>query len=331
MTPAQQAMAIQVQRIFESHSTSDHDDDDNDLYDASIVASSDNDDDGDQFTFRGHSVRLDRPALQQMARKYILRKQPSLADSNEMTAGSDNEEEQDELDLGGKTRGDENAAVSAGASRKSSKSKSSKDSKAKDESVRVTDTREDDITEQKHQDLDLLGLEDDIDTDRDGSIFGQTMGASNSTWVECDKCKKWRRLRGVIDAKKLPSRWVCSMNKTDPERARCSAPEEEYETTNTPESAADARTRRHLRIWVRRLQGNESYETRQPTQTRGKKRHVSSSKEPYEWVRCCNPACGKWRAILRIMDAKSSVIERTSRGEWYCVMNNWDEKTGKVY
>mmetsp|Transcript_14817 Transcript_14817/g.34247 ORF Transcript_14817/g.34247 Transcript_14817/m.34247 type:complete len:141 (+) Transcript_14817:1267-1689(+) len=117
------------------------------------------------------------------------------------------------------------------------------------------------------------------------------------------------------------------MNKNDPDRARCSAPEEEYETPNTPESAADARIRKHLRVWVRRLESNENYEARQPTMTRGKKRTVATAKEPYEWVRCCNPSCGKWRAILRFMDAKQHVISRTTNGEWYCVMNTWDEKT----
>mmetsp|Transcript_5654 Transcript_5654/g.12025 ORF Transcript_5654/g.12025 Transcript_5654/m.12025 type:complete len:246 (+) Transcript_5654:117-854(+) len=161
----------------------------------------------------------------------------------------------------------------------------------------------------------------------EGSIFGQTTGASNSTWVECDKCKKWRRLRGVVDDSKLPKKWYCTMNRNDPERARCSAPEEEYDAP-PHESAADARTRKHLRVWVRRLQCNEQYESRLPTLTRGKKRSVaSSSKEPHEWIRCCNPSCGKWRAILRVMDAKQNVIDRTSNGEWYCVMNTWDEKT----
>lgn len=137
--------------------------------------------------------------------------------------------------------------------------------------------------------------------------------------------KKWRRLRGVVDEKKLPSKWYCSMNKNDPERARCSAPEEEYETPQTPESKADALVRKHLRVWTRRLQCNEAYEARQPTLTRGKKRSATStSKDPYEWIRCCNPSCGKWRMVLRSMEAKT-VIERSS-GEWYCVMNVWDEK-----
>lgn len=139
--------------------------------------------------------------------------------------------------------------------------------------------------------------------------------------------KKWRRLRGVVDEKKLPIKWYCSMNKNDPERSRCSAPEEEYDSPSTAESVADARTRKHLRVWVKRLKGNEDFEARQPTLTRGKKRAaVSSSKDAYEWVRCCNPSCGKWRAVLRFMDAKSNVIDRTANGEWYCVMNNWDEK-----
>jgi CW-type Zinc Finger len=132
----------------------------------------------------------------------------------------------------------------------------------------------------------------------------------------------------VVDEKKLPKKWYCSMNNNDPDRARCTAPEEEYDSQHTPESAADARTRKHMRVWVRRLQCNEAYETRQPTLTRGKKRAVaSSSKDPYEWVRCCNPSCGKWRAVLRMMDAKTNVVDRTVDGEWYCVMNNWDEKT----
>jgi len=116
------------------------------------------------------------------------------------------------------------------------------------------------------------------------------------------------------------------MNKNDAERARCSAPEEEYETPNTPESAADARIRKHLRVWVRRLESNESYEARQPTMTRGKKRSSTTNcKEPYEWIRCCNPSCGKWRALLRVMDSKS-LISACKDGEWYCVQNTWDEK-----
>jgi len=160
----------------------------------------------------------------------------------------------------------------------------------------------------------------------ESSIFGQTTGSSNATWVECDKCKKWRRLRGIVDAKKLPQKWYCAMNKNDPERAKCSAPEEEYEAPMTPETLTDQRARKHLRLWVRRLQCNENFEARMPTMTRGKRRNATGAKDPYEWVRCCNPSCGKWRALLRSMDA-ASVMESARNGEWYCVLNTWDEKT----
>jgi hypothetical protein len=278
---------------------------------AGSIVDTDSDED-DHFTYRGQAARLDKAALQQTVRKYNLLGRLGLGATAEAPTAEEEEEE------------DEEGTTEEQEARKTKATKKKK--KRKDE---VTQLREDaknvaGTTTSK----DPLSLDHDDDLDRDGgSIFGATTGSSNSTWVECDKCKKWRRLRGVVDEKKLPSKWYCSMNKNDPERSRCSAPEEEYETPHTPESAADARARKHLRVWVRRLQCNEAYEARQPTQTRGKKRAaVSSSKDPYEWVRCCNPSCGKWRAVLRIMDAKTSVIERTPDGEWFCVMMNWDEK-----
>ena len=36
----------------------------------------------------------------------------------------------------------------------------------------------------------LEELQDDATDQDEGSIFGQSTGASNATWVECDKCKK---------------------------------------------------------------------------------------------------------------------------------------------
>ena len=304
MNPIQQSVADQVRRAFEE-----------DQYSASgsiVQDAASSDDEQDNFTYRGRSLRLDRAALQQSVRKYVLQqKYPAVAVTADM-------EEEDEMSP-------DQAKETTAATKKPKGGKAATTTTGKrKEETRSVPIRTSDIT----RELDPLGLDDDLDADRDGSIFGQTTCTSNSTWVECDKCKKWRRLRGVIDEKKLPPRWFCSMNKTDPERARCSAPEEEYETSHTPESAADARIRRHLRIWVRRLQSNEAYETRQPTQTRNKKRQISSSKEPYEWVRCCNPSCGKWRAILRIMDAKTNVIDRMPNKEWYCSLINWDEKIG---
>ena len=175
--------------------------------------------------------------------------------------------------------------------------------------------------------LSIDSLNEDDDLYNGASIFGQTQG-QDATWVECSRCKKWRRLRGKVDASKLPARWFCTMNKGDPARAKCSAPEENYDEgqSATPESAADVRARKHFRVWSRRIKTQEAYEARQPPMTRGKKRQVAGSKDPYEWVRCCNPSCGKWRAVLKVMGAKSHVMDASINGEWYCAMNNWDEK-----
>ncbi len=334
LSPAQLAVNEQMRKALEE-----------DQYSANgSMVDTDSDDDEHQFMYKGQSIRLDRSYLLQAARKHVWlaggvgqagNKGGSGPTSGDLSGGimdDDDEEEEDILASIGK------------ATRPSGGSNSSKSKKGgkKAKSGRNSGNGRIDSKDDGKDPLDLLAPGgkcrevagssaggDPMDLERDeGSIFGQTTGASNATWVQCDKCKKWRRLRGVVDERKLPPKWYCSMNKNDPDRARCSAPEEEYDSAHTPETAAEARTRKHLRVWVRRLQCNEQYEARQPTLTRGKKRAVaSSSREPHEWVRCCNPSCGKWRAVLRIMDAKQNVIDRTNDGEWYCVMNTWDEKT----
>lgn len=45
-------------------------------------------------------------------------------------------------------------------------------------------------------------------------------------WVQCDNCKKWRILPSSVDTSELPLHWYCEMNTFDPERSRCSAPEQ---------------------------------------------------------------------------------------------------------
>lgn len=265
----------------------------------SIVDTDTDDDDFDHRMLKGNVVRLDRSTILAAMRKRLWVERMSSASSS----SGDNNTSRAVVSTAASADGIVGGVATCTEANPKKRKKVTVAPSRKEEPTVVAEDVDD-------------GMERD-----EGSIFGQTTGASNATWVECDKCKKWRRLRGVVDEKKLPSKWYCSMNKNDPERARCSAPEEEYETPNTPESAADARTRKHLRVWVRRLEANENYEARQPTMTRGKKRSSApSAKEPYEWIRCCNPSCGKWRALLRCMDARG--LDK----EWYCVMNTWDEK-----
>jgi len=337
LSAAQMAVQEQMRKALEE-----------DQYSANgSIVDTDTDDDEHQYMYKGQSIRLDRAYLLQIAKKCgflvdennWLKTIPSV---NASAAGKDGDmndqdgaDEEGILNEDGSTNGSSNKKKSSRNKKKGRNQYSNRNSINNSNTNNITCFRVDDksnkgLAEDGKPNNDAIGSsEKGAEMERDeGSIFGQTTGSSNSTWVECDKCKKWRRLRGVVDHSKLPKKWYCSMNRNDPERARCSAPEEEYDAPHTPESAADARTRKHLRVWVRRLQCNEQYESRLPTLTRGKKRSVAStSKEPLEWVRCCNPSCGKWRAILRIMDSKMNVIDRTSNGEWYCVMNTWDEKT----
>jgi hypothetical protein len=258
--------------------------------------------------YRGHQVMLDAKNLLQISRNQLT----SLIRGELSSATADFDANVNHFFDGSKAKRNKRSVESTTSA---SVGRSTRGSAAKGQA--------DSSTNRYNMDSD----HEEEDLHNSASIFGQTQG-QNATWVECDRCKKWRRLRGATDAKKLPPKWYCNMNKNDPAHARCSAPEENYEgQPMTPDMIADAKARKHFRVWSRRIKTQEAYEARQPAMTRGKKRQVvSTCKDPYEWVRCCNPSCGKWRAILRVMGAKSHVIDRATDGEWYCVMNTWDEK-----
>ena len=65
---------------------------------------------------------------------------------------------------------------------------------------------------------------------------------SMMTWVACDKCEKWRRIK-VDDLKSLPKRWFCKFN-PDVRFNDCSIEAEEEEDP-------DQRLRAHLHLWVK--------------------------------------------------------------------------------
>eukprot|EP00613_Pedinella_sp_CCMP2098_P048196 CAMPEP_0171847910 /NCGR_PEP_ID=MMETSP0992-20121227/18678_1 /TAXON_ID=483369 /ORGANISM="non described non described, Strain CCMP2098" /LENGTH=209 /DNA_ID=CAMNT_0012466651 /DNA_START=133 /DNA_END=762 /DNA_ORIENTATION=+ len=153
-------------------------------------------------------------------------------------------------------------------------------------------------------------------TDESGSDSDDGRGASAAVqWVACDKCSQWRKLSGLTDLKSLPKKWFCKLN-PDQNYNDCSIPQEEEED---PEQ----RLRAHLRLWARRLKLADEAETRLPMAhgTRAARRTRGVGEQ--EWVRCCDPNCGKWRALHRSMDCSNlgSGLDK----EWYCVMNSWDE------
>ena len=54
-----------------------------------------------------------------------------------------------------------------------------------------------------------------------------TSSELSETWVQCDACRKWRRLSDgtVLDSTTV---WFCTMN-TDPTRQKCTAPKESWD------------------------------------------------------------------------------------------------------
>ena len=51
------------------------------------------------------------------------------------------------------------------------------------------------------------------------------LGEPADVWVSCDRCGKWRRLRGRAQSRRLPVSWYCELN-TDVLHNSCDAPQE---------------------------------------------------------------------------------------------------------
>eukprot|EP00981_Chlorochromonas_danica_P011148 scaffold3779_cov254-Ochromonas_danica.AAC.8 len=50
-----------------------------------------------------------------------------------------------------------------------------------------------------------------------------------TSWVQCEDCKKWRRVPWHVDVSSLSDNWTCTMNTWDPEGATCEAPQDSYD------------------------------------------------------------------------------------------------------
>eukprot|EP00804_Cyclotella_cryptica_P027029 CCRYP_013676-RB/>CCRYP_013676-RB protein AED:0.04 eAED:0.04 QI:99/1/1/1/0.5/0.66/3/362/493 len=60
------------------------------------------------------------------------------------------------------------------------------------------------------------------------SMKDRYAGSKSPTWVQCDLCKKWRRIPTSKTAE-LSTHWTCCMNiMDDPHHSNCSDPEEDY-------------------------------------------------------------------------------------------------------
>ncbi|CBZ50001.1 cw-type zinc finger domain-containing protein,related [Neospora caninum Liverpool] len=65
----------------------------------------------------------------------------------------------------------------------------------------------------------------------DGKGVAEATSAAVDNWVQCEACKKWRRLPASVDPDRLPDTWLCAMTFWDPLHDSCEAPEEDYRDT----------------------------------------------------------------------------------------------------
>ena len=163
LTPAQITVNEQMRRALEE-----------DQYSANgSIVDTESDDDEHQYIYHGQSIRLDRNYLLQAARKHLWLERVGASGTASSTGGPDGSNDQDNRRAAKKKRkkgkrGGKEDSLQLGGSAKSS---------------------DNDLS----GDVSGGGHGDSHEFERDeGSIFGQTTGSSNSTWVECDKCKKVR-------------------------------------------------------------------------------------------------------------------------------------------
>jgi hypothetical protein len=135
------------------------------------------------------------------------------------------------------------------------------------------------------------------------SLASGAAPAVSDVWVQCNKCNKWRRLPADTNVKKLPRKWYCSMNESDPLRQSCTAPEEDYTTPAAPLPAASmkiehgkddepedpvtaqvstADMRKFCGLWSRRMRSMDLAESRLSGSTR--RQDDSAPSDEFEWV-----------------------------------------------
>jgi len=50
-----------------------------------------------------------------------------------------------------------------------------------------------------------------------------------TSWVQCESCRKWRRVAWSVNPEALPDEWYCHMNTWDIDNATCEAPQDGYD------------------------------------------------------------------------------------------------------
>jgi hypothetical protein len=129
-------------------------------------------------------------------------------------------------------------------------------------------------------------------------------------WVQCNKCRKWRKVPESIDVDALPDRWYCSLNTWNPAVARCAAKQEVDELAAAAAAAAPAAVENRAGSRGRRGQGANA--------TASSAFGVPGAIKQVSWVQCERRNCKKWRKVPAHID--TALFPE----KWYCEMNTWD-------
>jgi hypothetical protein len=52
---------------------------------------------------------------------------------------------------------------------------------------------------------------------------------SNTDWIQCEKCSKWRRVAWYVDTHGLPDNWTCDLNTWDVDSAACDVMQDNFD------------------------------------------------------------------------------------------------------
>ncbi|XP_077866838.1 MORC family CW-type zinc finger protein 3-like [Saccoglossus kowalevskii] len=95
---------------------------------------------------------------------------------------------------------------------------------------------------------------DDSGTSKQGATRSYQSAPANAqipldrpdqSWVQCDRCLKWRKLPDTVHADSLLEKWFCEMN-TDPVYSRCNVPEEPEDPIDNDRPSYDKSTMRRM-------------------------------------------------------------------------------------
>lgn len=131
--------------------------------------------------------------------------------------------------------------------------------------------------------------------------------SSEVNWVQCNKCRKWRKVPESIDIDSLPDKWFCSLNTWAPAYAKCLSKQEVEDTSPQP-----------ITINTDRVLGGGGRKSGSSNSYHNATNNFDGSVKNVSWVQCERKNCKKWRKVPAHINI-DSLPEK-----WFCEMNTWD-------